>query len=326
MTGQTYLDKKAAELGLNVPSEKLREYEDYCPDVANIQSLDKYRDETISYLKQDFGEHGAKMPWTKVHPYFNFRPGELTIWTGKRGSGKSAMLSMITLALAMQREYSCICSFEMKPVETLIRMTAQYHGIEKEQLTPLAVEEFFTGLVGKLYLYRQVGSVTTKRMLAIARYCAIELGLKHVIVDSLMKCGITSEDVRKGEQFVNELQNVAKDHGIHIHLVAHQTKNTELGPEDAIRGSGMFADIADNIFQLAVDRVKAEKATAGKLDPEEDKAKPDYWLKLSKQRHSTVMVPRNFGFWGDKSMQFKPYRNCPRHKPDAWHSRRWLGD
>ncbi len=44
-----------------------------------------------------------------------------------------------------------------------------------------------------LYFYDQQGTTSPDKVIAMARYCAVELGVQHIFIDSLMKC-VKNED------------------------------------------------------------------------------------------------------------------------------------
>jgi energy-coupling factor transporter ATP-binding protein EcfA2 len=60
--------------------------------------------------------------------WFEFRPGELTVWTGFNGHGKSLLLSQVQLGLMQQGERFVIFSGEMTPEYLLKRMVKQATG------------------------------------------------------------------------------------------------------------------------------------------------------------------------------------------------------
>ena len=75
----------------------------------------------------------------------------------------------------------------------------------------------------------------------MARYCAKELGIKHVFIDSLMKCVRGEDDFNGQKDFVDELCSLARDNQIHIHLVHHIRKlssEAETPDKTDVKGSG----------------------------------------------------------------------------------------
>jgi len=73
-------------------------------------------------------ERQVKLPWEKTNSVFSFRDGEVTLWAGQNGHGKSLVTSQVALSLMGQGEKICIASFEMKPQTTLQRMARMFTG------------------------------------------------------------------------------------------------------------------------------------------------------------------------------------------------------
>ena len=129
------------------------------------------------------------LPWPKTHAGFAFRPGEVTLYAGSNGGGKSLITGQVALGLIKQRQRVCIASFEMKPKRTLYRMLRQFSGenIEHPRYMDKATYvgrllERFTGYSNeRLWLYDQQGTTSSQQVIAMARYCAIELGVQHEI-------------------------------------------------------------------------------------------------------------------------------------------------
>ena len=70
-------------------------------------------------LRETDKEHLTYLPWPKTRDNFAFRQGEVSLWSGQNGHGKSLMTGEIALSLLGQGEKVCIASFEMKPEKTM---------------------------------------------------------------------------------------------------------------------------------------------------------------------------------------------------------------
>jgi len=82
---------------------------------------------TENYINPPINDN-AKMPWTKTQDDFNFRLGEVTLYAGGNGGGKSLITGQIALHLIKQKRKCVIASFEMKPTSTIHRMLRQFAG------------------------------------------------------------------------------------------------------------------------------------------------------------------------------------------------------
>lgn len=197
------------------------------------------------------------LPWGKTLENIQFRTGEVSLWAGTNGSGKSMLLSHVALGLIRQGERACIASFEMKPVRQLERMARQTS--QNARPTEVAVDALCDWLMGKLWFYDQQGTVRPQMVYAVCRYVADRLKCTHVVIDSLMKCVRGEDDYNAQKDFVDELTAIARDTGLHIHLVHHVRK-----PDDENRvpsrydakGSGSISDQVDNVFLVWRNKAK----------------------------------------------------------------------
>jgi twinkle protein len=201
----------------------------------------------------------ALLPWSKTHDLVALRPGEVTLWAGTNGSGKSMLLSHVVLSLINQSHKVCIASFEMKPVKQIERMLRQTSRGPRP--TELAFDKFFAWAAGSVWLYDQQGTVKPQAVYKVCRYAAEKLGCSHIVIDSLMKCVRGEDDYNGQKDFVDEVTSIARDLNIHIHLVHHVRKpeSAEYVPSkfDA-KGSGSISDQVDNV--AIVWRNKAKEA------------------------------------------------------------------
>lgn len=252
---------------------------------AKVRRSDDWEKDLIDHFCMPQEQAGAYLPWSKTHGNIRIRSGELSIWAGVNGHGKSMLLSQVLLAFTQQDEASCIASLEMRPVSTLARMARQAIGTEEP--SPSAVRDFQRFLGGRVWLYDQQGTVKSDRMLAVLRYAVEEIGVQHFVIDSLMKCGVDSDDYNAQKKFIDCLSSYARDAKVHIHLVAHsrkkETENSVMDKFD-IKGASEITDMADNVFTLWRNKPKEEKAERGEMD-DKTRGQPDALLVCDKQRH-----------------------------------------
>lgn len=292
------LEERAAQLDemrrIRVITNKEVDFEKW------VKATDPSKDiQDVSAVLADLKEsltNGVKevtqtMPWAESKKTFQYRSGEVTVYAGANGGGKSLITGQIALGLIKQAVGVCIASFEMKPKRTIQRMLRQFSGenLEHFHLMGRDISPFFDRLEsyagGKLFLYDQQGTVNTKQVLGVARYCAVELGVKHFIIDSLMKCVAGEDDYNGQKEFIDELCSLARDHNIHIHLVHHIRKqqSDEVMPnKNDLKGTGAIADQVDNVFLMWRNKKKEHDL---KLKGEADPKAPDAILMCEKQRN-----------------------------------------
>jgi twinkle protein len=238
-------------------------------------------------------EINQTMPWQVSKNSFRFRPGEVTLYAGSNGGGKSLITGQIALGLIKQDQAVCIASFEMKPKRTIYRMLRQFSGKNIENPFFANKETMITGLANRfegfcdsrLFLYDQQGTTSSHQVIAMARYCAVELKVQHIFIDSLMKCVPGEDDYNAQKSFVDEITAVARDHNVHVHLVHHIRKlqSEEVQPnKNDIKGTGAIADQVDNVLMMWRNKKKEHAIQSGKdVNPEDC----DAMLMCEKQRN-----------------------------------------
>ena len=156
---------------------------------------------------------GIGLPWSSTWSDFEFRPGEVTVWAGSNGSGKSMLTTQVCLQLCKQGQKVVIASFEMTPVRTFERIAQQFYAknFREPQFGDLA--QWFdnnrlrlvSALNKKMFLYDQQGSTSTREVIAMTRYSAHELKVHHIVIDNLMKCVAGEDDYNGQKALVDEL-------------------------------------------------------------------------------------------------------------------------
>jgi twinkle protein len=242
------------------------------------------------------GIDGDPLPWPKTHHQFRFREQEVTLWHGVNGHGKSAVTTQVALWLALQGIKSCIGSFEMHPDRTAHRMLLQAAGNKEPSEKFFA--SFFMAMCPRIWIYDKRGRVDPQYLFAAMRYCAIEKGIKHFFVDSLMKCVEKEDDYNGQKMFVGDCCEMAKELSIHVHLIHHTRKaedEKKVPSKFDAKGSGAITDQVDNV--LAVWRNKAKEAAKKEAPTGLEDEAPDFLLICDKQRNGGW--EGKWALWGD---------------------------
>lgn len=286
-----------SDLSLDVSDADLEAYREAANPYRHVRNIAAYEhaviiDALFPHLAQ---KHVDKLPWNKADGKIGFRPGEVTLWHGINGHGKSAVTTQVALWFALQDKHSCIASFEMLPTYTVGRMVRQCAG--NGQPTEKFMREFFAAMKGKIWIYDKRDTVDTGKLYAVIRYCNAELGVKHFFIDSLMKCVRGEDDYNAQKDFVGALCEIAHETGMHIHLIHHVRKGNagEAPPSkfDA-KGSGAITDQVDNVIAVWRNKDREAKLARGETDDS-----PDFLLICDKQRNGGW--EGRIGLWGDLS-------------------------
>jgi twinkle protein len=272
---------------------------------AKVRPASYWADKVIERMYPPAGSTlaGACLPWGKTHGNIRLRPGEVSLWPGINGHGKSILTSHVALSLCCHGERVLIASMEMKPEATLARMSRQLSGHQDPAIK--MIRSFLSWSDDRLWLYDQLGTVHPMRMAAVVRYGIEKLGITHFFIDSLMKVVHAEDDYNAQKSFVDNLCVIARDNGVHVHLIHHSKKlSDEFSPPGKFdaKGTGAITDLVDNVFTTWRNKRKEEKVARGDAV---DKGEPDAMVICDKQRHGEW--EGRIALWYHKeSMQYLP--------------------
>ncbi len=275
-------------------------------DAAKVKPASAWADAVVDRF---YGETSSKswtpMGFSKTDGKFDLRAGELTLWAGINGHGKTTFVSHAMLNVMRAGHRVCLMSLEMKPADSLAKMARQASGVDRPAIP--YIRAFHQWTDKRLWVYDHVGRLESSRALAVATYVRKELRIDHLVIDSLMKCGIGVDDLTGQKDFVDGLCAIARDTGLHIHLVCHMRKgeNERSAPgKFDVKGAGEITDLADNCVIVWKNIRKG-----GKPDQDEQSDEPDAFMRIAKQRHHSW--EGSFAFWFDRdSQQFLEYERA----------------
>lgn len=286
---------------------------------THVKPASVWMEELIHKLRNPDQSKKVFLPWEKCQKFFQFRPGEVTLWAGQNGHGKTQVVSQVVLSLMGQDERVCVASFEMKPTTTLQRFARMFAGTNpfspeyQSDAGIRALESLYGDFAGwsdgKLWLYDQTGTISADKAIGMARYCAKELGIKHVVIDSLMKCVQGEDDYNGQKAFVDELTALARDNQIHIHLVHHTRKpkdENHMPDKHDNKGSGAITDLVDNVMMVWRNKGKEDEWKA-KGPRSTKQTEPDAMVNCRKQRNGEDEP--SISLWFDRDSQ--QYRGDP---------------
>jgi len=259
---------------------------------------------------------------TKLRGLLDFRPGEVTTWAGFNGHRKSMFTGQVALDLAMQMQRVLVASFEMQPARTLSRMARQAFG--RSDLHREDVQDFNAWSDGRVWIFDHLGRASPEMVLGVCRYFAEELDGHHVFIDSLMMVCASEDRMDEQKQFITDLVRLAKETGLHIHLIAHVRKpqgghDGEAKPPTKydLRGSAAISDQVDNVGMIWANRAKKAKLERNSADSEALEM-PDAVVVIDKQRNAEFegsvklwFHPDSFRFTNERTTPVEPYRLRP---------------
>lgn len=260
----------------------------------DIRWGNEYEQELLDHFRNGTVMTGAKLPWDRTHDLIRFRPGEVTVHAGMNGHFKSMVTGQMMEWFALDGEPAGIMSFEMPVKDTQKRMCQQAAGTPNP--APGFIQQWVKWNHMNLAYYDKLDTTPSSRVLGAVFYMAKELGCKHILLDSLTKCGLPYGERGAEKDFIDALCATAKAFQIHVHLICHVRKPQSAGQEHIpskfdVRGAGELTDLVHNVIIHWADKKKAklkQKIQAGqKLAPKEEEymLRPDQRMIVEKQRN-----------------------------------------
>ena len=266
-----------------------KEYLDYAEGSEKVVPASTFLDAVIDRIHGESANNSPVTPWPRIGDNFQMRPGEVTLWAGINGHGKTLVTSQVALHLMVQNKKVCIASFEMKAEATMARMVKQSaaSGLPQHEY----IKRFHLWTDNLLWIYDQQGIVDPDTLRGVMLYARNKLGIEHFFIDSMMKVVRGDDDYNGQKDFVNSVCAIAQDTGMHVHLIAHVRKREDefsMPNKFDVKGSGSITDLVDNVCIVWRNRSKERKLMDKQLsavEMEETKKLPDCVLQWGKQRH-----------------------------------------
>ncbi|HAT9215383.1 TPA: AAA family ATPase [Legionella pneumophila subsp. pneumophila] len=272
-------------------------------DPEELKPASQFIEQVIEEFYPPPGKHlGYYAPWEKTQGKILFRPGELSLWTGINGHGKSQFIGQVILHAMLQGARVCIASLELSPKRLLMRLTRQAGALKEPSVEYIrAIHEWYED---KLWLFDLVGTAKSKRLLEVFLYARQRYGIDIFVIDSFMKLDIAEDDFKAQKALMEQLCDFKNQHNCHIHLIAHPRKGAdESQPPGKLdnKGTGAISDLADNCYTVWRNKLKEQlsniQANGKTLSEKELKTleSSDCLWCCDKQRNGDW--EGRFGFW-----------------------------
>lgn len=243
---------------------------------------------TIERLFGGRKDTAPRLPWGDID--FQMRPHECTVWAGANGHGKSMVTSQVMLNLMLGDFRVGLASFEMTPEALNGRLIRQASGGLPSEDYAVRLMEW---MEDRLWYAAKQGATKVEEVMGMVRYAAREKSVQHFFIDNLMFCVRGEDDLNAQKEFIQGCCTIARDEGIHVHIVHHVRKledDIKVPSKFDIKGSSTITDLVDNV--ILVIRNKKKERDLELTKTEEDRAKlrsekPDTMLLIDKQRHGT---------------------------------------
>jgi len=232
-------------------------------DPSELRNVGEFEDDVwAEYSRVD---DGLELPWKKTRDMIKLRDGEVSIWAGVNGHGKSAVVSHIAGFLACSGVKTCVASMEFRTSLWLMKMNRQISGVAEP--TEMYCRHINQLLAQHMYAFDVAGASKASRILDVFAYARRRYEIKLFVIDNLTKCGFADDDYPGQKKFVEELTDFARTTGTHIMVVAHMKKGeTEDKPAGKfnVKGSGGITDMADTLVEIWRNKPRERAVTAAK--------------------------------------------------------------
>lgn len=229
-------------------------------DPMELRNIGEFEDEIIAEMSRV--DEGILLPWKNTHVLFKLRPGEVSVWAGQNGAGKSQIASHVVAQAAVNGTRCCVASMEWRTSKWMLRMQRQIGAVE--QPTPEYSRVITRALSSSLWAFSVIGSAKASRILEVFRYARRRYRIELFVLDNLTKCGFADDDYAGQKQFVEALADFARETDCHVIVIAHMRKGDN---EDApsgkwgVKGSGGITDMVASVVEVWRN-VKRERARA----------------------------------------------------------------
>lgn len=288
-----------------IMAKAIREAESLEPE--GLKKPIDYADAVVALFWPGEGDHvGYRTPYGKIGNKLLFRPGEMTLWTGASGNGKSQILSDCAVDWVKQGSVVCVSSLEMKGSQTLKRMVKQITGVDRP--TPPYIHKALEWLTQGMLIYDKIGKAGVEPILEIFNYARARYGCDQFVLDSLMRIGIASDDYVGQEKAVFRMVEWVIASDVHLHVVAHSRKGSASSgaPEtEDVKGASEIGANAANIVGVWRNRSiedDVEELRNAHMDAEADKLLSEnapVTINVAKQRNGDY--EGKTGLWFDQN-------------------------
>lgn len=238
---------------------------------AMLLSASDFTEEVVKLIENPKYLQGTPTALSGLNEYLGgWRSCEMTVWSGKNASGKSTILNQEIINLATRRIGSCIASLEMKPARYLRWAIIQYTGLQYPSRKQ--IEEAMNMLGKYVYVINSDNELDIDTILDIFKYSARRYGVKHFIIDSLMRVKIDEgRELSEQKNICNKFISLAKEFNAHSHLVAHPRKGADDDEKPGkvdVKGNNHITNIADNVLIMwrPSEELKEKARAKGKGD------------------------------------------------------------
>lgn len=273
-------------------------------DPVELRNLGDMGDEIWeSVFPSDQRSGGTESPFSID---WRCRHGELTIWSGYSGHGKSHLLNQFLLHDAHQGERVCVASFEMPAGDTGARLIQMALGAFPDATQRAALKPGLNFLSDRFWVVNVVGVMHWSKLIPLLEYAGRRYGCTRFAVDSLLRLGVDEDDINAQKECVEAFVNFAARYG-HVHLVCHSRKhNDESKPPGKldVRGAAAITDLCHNGFTVWRDKSKEQKLEEAR----------NTTMSMGEVQKYYAMPDAQISMWKNRKKGTEPFRKLWLHQ------------
>lgn len=210
-----------------------------------------------------------------------FNKGEISLWSGKNGSGKSSVLSQVCLNACNQGFKVAVFSGELTKQKTKNWFQLQCAG--RQNVSPSTFNNAYfvpktigaqidEWLKGKLWVYNNdCGNKFQSLMERLKELCTAQK-IDMIVLDNLMALDILTLNGDKYQQqtaMILALVEFVKTYNVHLHIVCHPRKSVSFLRKDDISGTADLTNAVHNVFivhRVGQDFIRTAKDFFGEIE------------------------------------------------------------
>ena len=146
--------------------------------IPNLVDISFFTESITDLFNNPEKMYGLPTAWSGLTAILGgWRTGELTVWSGVNGSGKSTMLNQVMLGLAESSVKSCIASLEMLPERFLWWMVLQKSSDKEIIHKPDEIAKLLNKLKEYIFILNTYGEVAPEELLNACNYSGMKVAL-----------------------------------------------------------------------------------------------------------------------------------------------------
>lgn len=194
---------------------------------------------------------GLSLPWEGAKESVRFMPGKVSVWSGPSFAGKTSLLRQVMLHAITENRRVLFISLEEEPADVWreFTMMAACTRMPNKHQVQWSVDVF----ENKIWVFDSTEIIDPTVLMGLIRFGVEKYGFSHIVIDSLMRLNMRTDDYDGQREMGNMLGRVARMSKAHIHLVAHPRKTANSRePMDMydIRGAQDIIAQADLVLTL----------------------------------------------------------------------------